>query len=89
MIIDGFNFEQLKPSDLMDSYAVTIYVNGFEMSTELVTSMAALIDRISDLNHIILAGDEILLHVQAPSHLRHITGKYTKDGGSNNAKAYR
>ena len=76
MIIDGFNFEKLRPSDLIDRYAVTIIVNGSEMSTELVSDLHALADRISDLNQIILSGDEILLRVQAPTHLKHITGKY-------------
>ena len=76
MIIDGFNFEKLRPSDLIDRYTVTIIVNGSEMSTELVSDLHALADRISDLNQIILSGDEILLRVQAPTHLKHITGKY-------------
>ena len=76
MIIDGFKFEKLRPADLIDRYAVTIFVNGSEMSTELVSDLHALADRISDLNQIILSGDEILLRVQAPTHLKHITGKY-------------
>ena len=76
MIIDGFQFDRLRPSDLIDRYAVTIFVNGSEMSTELVSDIHALADRISDLNKIILSGDEILLRVQAPTCLKHITGKY-------------
>lgn len=76
MIIDGFEFRDLRPSDFVDTYAVTIIVNGSEMSTELVSDLHALADRISDLNQIILSGDEILLRVQAPTHLKHITGKY-------------
>lgn len=76
MIIDGFIFDTLRPADLNDRYAVTIFVNGSEMSTELVSDLHALADRISDLNQIILSGDEIMLRVQAPTHLKHITGKY-------------
>lgn len=86
MIIDGFEFRDLRPSDFVDTYAVTISVNGAEIHTELVTSLASLLDRISCLNHIVQAGDEILLQVRAPRRLKHLDGKYIKNGGSGNAK---
>lgn len=89
MIIDGFEFRDLRPSDFVDTYAVTIIVNGAEIKTELVTSLAALWDRISDINRIILAGDEILLQIRAPKRLKHLDGKYIKNGGSDNAKENR
>ena len=86
MIIDGFEFRDIRPSDFTDTYAVTISVNGAEIHTELVTSLASLLDRISCLNHIVQAGDEILLQIRAPRRLKHLDGKYTKNGGSGNAK---
>ncbi len=89
MIIDGFEFRDLRPSDFVDTYAVTISVNGAEIHTELVTSLASLLDRISDLNHIIQAGDEILLQIRAPRRLKHLDGKYTKNGGAGNAEENR
>lgn len=89
MIIDGFEFRDLRPSDFVDTYAVSVSVNGREIHTELVTSLASLLDRISALNHLIQAGDEILLTVRAPKRLKHLDGKYTKNGGSEDAKENR
>lgn len=76
MIIDGFKFDKLRPADLIDRYAVTVYVNGVEQWTELFSNLRYLAEAVSDLNTIIKSGDEILLRVQAPTQLKHITGKY-------------
>lgn len=68
MIIDGFKFNTVRPGDIADKfigkYEVTIFVNGAEMSTEYVSGMRDLAERIVDLDGILLPGDEIRLKIQ-------------------------
>ncbi len=69
MIIDGFKFNTVRPGDIADKfierYAVTIFLNGAEVSTEYVSSMRELAKRIVDLDDVLLPGDEIHLKIQA------------------------
>lgn len=68
MIIDGFKFNTVRPGDIADkfigTYAVTIFLNGAEVSTEYVSSMRELAKRICDLDEVLLPGDEIRLKIQ-------------------------
>lgn len=68
MIIDGFKFNKVRLEDIADKfiekYAVTIFLNGAEVSTEYVSSLRELATRIVDLDDILAPGDVIHLKIQ-------------------------